>query len=112
MLLRRGDIVLTDFTPARHAEVNYIRPAVVVTNNNVNAFSNVVMVTPLTSNIDRIYGFELFLPSRRTGLDRDSKAQIQLTRHININRISKIIGIVPEDLLFELDKLLREHLAL
>lgn len=112
MLLRRGDIVLTDFTPAREAEVNYVRPAIVITNNNVNAFSNVVMLTPLTRNINKIYAFELFLPLNRTGLDRDSKAQIQLSRHVNINRIVKSIGLVPEDLVLELDKRLREHLAL
>lgn len=112
MLLRRGDIVLTDFTPAREAEVNYTRPAIVITNNNVNAFSNVIMLTPLTSNVDKVYSFELFLPLNRTGLDRDSKAQIQLSRHVNINRIIKSIAFVPEDLMIELDKRLREHLAL
>ncbi len=112
MLLRRGDIVLTDFTPARIGEVNYIRPAIVVSNNNVNAFSSIVMVTPLTSNINKIYGFEIFLPLNRTNLDRDSKAQIQLTRHVHINRITKTLGFIPEDLIYELDNRLREHLAL
>ncbi len=112
MLLRRADIVLTDFTPARMGEVNYIRPAIVVSNNNVNAFSSIVMVTPITSNLNKVYAFELFLPLNRTNLDRDSKAQIQLTRHVHINRLTKTLGFIADDLVYELDKRLREHLAL
>jgi mRNA interferase MazF len=112
MLLRRGDVVLTNFTPARDAEADYIRPAIVVSNNHVNAFAPVVMVVPLTSNVAKFYASDLFLPLNRTGLDRDSKAQVELMRHVNTNRIIKPLGFVPPDLMEELDQHLREHLAL
>ena len=112
MLLRRGDIVLTDFTPARSAEANYVRPAIVVSNNNVNAFAPAVTVVPLTSNVDAIYASQVLLPLQRTGLDRDSKAQIELLRHINLGRISKTLGVMPPDLMRGVDQRLREHLAL
>lgn len=112
MLLRRGDIVLTNFTPAGDAEANYIRPAVIVSNNHVNAFAPVVMVVPLTSNVAKLYPSDLFLPLHRTGLDRDSKAQVELMRHVNVNRIIKPLGLAPPDLMEQLDQRLREHLAL
>lgn len=112
MLFRRGDIVLTDFTPARDAEADYIRPAIIVSNNHVNAFAPAVMVVPLTSNAAKLYASDLFLPLNRTGLDRDGKAQVELMRHVNTNRIKKALGVVPSDLMAELDQRLREHLAL
>ncbi len=112
MLLRRGDIALTDFTPARSAEANYVRPAIVVSNNNVNTFAPAVMVVPLTSNLDKLYASQVFLPAERTGLDRDSKAQVELLRHVNLGRVSKTLGAVPPEFMQAIDQRLREHLAL
>ena len=112
MLLRRGDVVLVDFSPARAAEANYTRPAVVVTNNQANTFAPVVMVVPLTSNLTKIYPVQLFLPAERSGLDRDSKAQVELLRHVTLERIQKLLSHLPTDLMAQLDVRLRDHLAL
>jgi mRNA interferase MazF len=112
VLLRRGDVVLIGFAPARPAEADYVRPAVVVTNNQANAFAPVVTVVPLTSNVTKIYPVQLFLPAQRSGLDRDSKAQVELLRHASLERIQKTLGRLPDDLMAQLDARLREHLAL
>ncbi len=112
MLLRRGDIVLIDFAPTRPAEADYVRPAVIVTNNQANAFAPVVMVVPLMSNLEKDYPVQLFLPAERSGLDRDSKAQVELLRHVTLQRIQKTLGHLPADLMAQLDMRLREHLAL
>lgn len=111
-LVRRGDILLTNFEPAREGEANRIHPAVVVTNNAANAIAPVIVVVPLTSNIERIYPFELALPNNRTGLNLDSKAQVQLVRAVSLTRLLRRLGQVPLDLMLELDGRLREHLAL
>ena len=103
---------MVDFAPARGAEANYTRPAIVVTNNQANAFAPVVTVVPLTSNVERVYPMQLFLPSNLTGLDRDSKAQVELLRHVSLGRVLKILGQIPESLMDELDGRLCEHLAL
>ena len=105
-------MVLVDFAPARPAEADYIRPAVVVTNNQANAFAPVVMVVPLTSNVTKIYPMQLFLPAERSGLDRDSKAQVELLRHVTLERIQKTLSYLHDDLMAQLDICLREHLAL
>ena len=112
MLLRRGDIVLVDFAPSRPNEADYLRPAVVATNNQANALAPVVIVVPLTSNLATVYPMQLFLPAERTGLDRDSKAQVELLRHVTLGRIQKVLGYLPTDLMAQLDIRLREHLAL
>lgn len=110
--IRRGDILLIDFAPALVGEANYTRPAVVMTNNIANTESPAIVVIPLTSNLERVYPFELLIPLERSGLDRDSKAQTQFIRHVSTARIRKALGYLPEDLMTELEGRLRVHLAL
>jgi len=111
-MFRRGDIVLVDFNPARAGEAAKVRPAVVVSNDVANTLAPVVVVVPLTSNLNRVYPVEVVLPARRTGTERDSKAQVQLIRHVSKSRLIKVIGHVPEDLMAEIDLRLRELLGL
>jgi mRNA interferase MazF len=110
--LRRGHIVLADFSPARPGEADFVRPAIVVTNDVANARAPVAVVVPLSSNLERVYPFQVLLVSEQTGLDRDSKAQIELLRHISKERVTRILGVIPDLLMREVDQRLREHLAL
>jgi mRNA interferase MazF len=112
VLLRRGDIVLVDFDPAQAAEAAKTRPAVIVSNNIANSHAHVITVIPLTTSLSRVYPHEMVLPVARTGLDNDSKTQVHLIRHVSKTRIRKTLGHVPEDLMQQLDGLLREHLSL
>lgn len=111
-LIRRGDILLIDFAPAREGEANYTRPAVVMTNNTANLHSPAIVVIPLTGNTERVYPFELLIPVERSGLDRDSKAQPQFIRHVSVSRVQKPLSHLPEDLMAQLERRLKEHLAL
>lgn len=111
-LIRRGDILLIDFAPARDGEANFIHPAVVITNNAANLNGNSIVVVPLTSNTERVYPFQVLLPTERTGLTKDSKAQVELLRSVAVSRVRRSLGFVPDDLMGELDARVREHLAL
>ena len=112
MSLSRGDIILVDFEPARPTEANKVRPSVLVTNNQANRHGTNVMVVPLTSNVSKVYPFQLSLPAERTGLGRDSKAQVELTRSVSRGRLGEKVGWVPENLLELLDEKLKLHLDL
>ena len=112
MLLRRGDIVLADFDPAQRGEAAATRPAIVITNNIANELAEVIVVVPLTTNLERTYPYELMLPNNRTGLDHDSKVQVQYVRHLHKRRIKKSIGYVPPDLMEHIDTRIRTHLGL
>ncbi|WP_420595567.1 type II toxin-antitoxin system PemK/MazF family toxin [Deinococcus sp.] len=111
-LIRRGDIFLVDFSPARSNEANFTRPAVVMTNNAANAQNVVITVVPLTSNVQRVYSFQLLLPNERTDLDADSKAQVEQLRSVALSRVLRRLGHVPEDLMTQLNERVRLHLAL
>jgi len=115
--MRRGEICLVDLEPVRGAEANKRRPAVIVTNDGANLSAQrlgrgVVTVVPVTSNITRVYPFQVFLPASDSGLDQDSKAQAEQIRSVDVARIGARVGILPRELLMLLDEALRIHLAL
>lgn len=115
--MQRGEIRLVDLDPARGAEANKVRPAVVVSNDGANATAQhlargVITVVPVTSNTERVYPFQVLLPSAVTGLDRDSKAQAEQIRSVAVERVGARVGVVPGEHLASLDEAIRLHLAL
>ena len=116
-LLRRGQIVLASFDPGVGTEVRKTRPVVVVSNNTANAAAirhtrSTVTVVPVTSNTERVWPFQVLLPAAASGLDRDSKAQVEQVRTIAVARIVRPVGWVPAELMGAIDEALRLHLAL
>ena len=115
--MRRGDIHLVDFEPAHGAEVDKERPAVIVSNDVGNAVASrlgrgVITVVPLTSNVARVLPFQVLLPANRTGLHKDSKAQGEQIRSMDVGRVGQRLGLVPHALLAKLEDAIRIHLDL
>ena len=115
--MRRGDIRLVDLEPVRGAEANKQRPAIIVSNDGANSTAQrlgrgVVTVVPVTSNIERVYPFQVLLVARDTGLAADSKAQAEQVRSIAVERIGPRVGTLTAELQAALDEALRLHLAL
>lgn len=113
----RGEIRLTDLEPARAGEANKRRPAIIVSNDKANAIAarlgrGVVTVAPVTSNIARVFPFQVLLPAEETGLLGDSKAQAEQVRSISVERLGPVIGRLPTQLMAQLDDALRLHLQL
>ena len=115
--MRRGEIRLVDLEPVRGAEANKRRPAVVVSNDGANATAarlgrGVITVVPVTSNVARVYPFQVLLRAADTGLQRDSKAQAEQVRSVAVERVGDRVGTVPADEMSAVDEALRLHLAL
>ena len=115
--MRRGDIVAVSLDPARGSEAAKTRPAVVVSNDAANATATrlargVVTVVPITSNVARVYPFQVLLRADQTGLRQDSKAQAEQIRSVAVERIGRRLGMLPTAAMAELDEALRIHLAL
>jgi mRNA interferase MazF len=113
----RGEIRLIDLEPTKGSEANKVRPAVIVSNDGANNRADrlgrgVVTVVPVTSNVARVYPFQVLLPSSETGLPRDSKAQAEQIRSVDVERIGARVGAVKGEHLAALDEALRLHLAL
>lgn len=115
--MRRGEIRLVDFEPARGAESNKIRPAVIVSNDGANAVAErmgrgVLTVVPVTSNTARVYPFQVLLPADECGLVRDSKVRAEQVRAVDIGRIGRRVGRLPATRMAELNAAVRLHLGL
>ena len=115
--MRRGDVVTVNLDPAVGSEARKIRPAVVVSNDVADATAarlgrGVITVVPVTSNIARIYPFQVLLLASQTGLARDSKAQAEQVRSVAVERIGTRMGRLPAAVMRELDDALRVHLSL
>ncbi|MDP2350656.1 MAG: type II toxin-antitoxin system PemK/MazF family toxin [Chloroflexota bacterium] len=115
--MRRGDIHGVDLDPARGSESNKRRPAVIVSNDAANLAARrlgrgVVTVVPVTSNLDRLYPFQVLLPAADTGLARDSKAQAEQVRSVAVERVGTRLGVVPQTTMHAIDEALRLHLGL
>ena len=113
----RGEIRLVDLDPTRGSEASRRRPAVIVSNDGANSTATrlgrgVVTVIPITSNIQRVYPFQVLLPAAATGLDQDSKAQAEQVRSVAVERVGQQIGQVPANIMLDIDEALRLHLAL
>jgi len=98
-------------------EAHKRRPGVIVSNDGANVAAErtgqgVITIVPVTSNISRVYPFQVLLRANLTGLEHDSKAQAEQVRSISVERLGIAIGEVPPELMTELDEALRLHLAL
>ncbi len=115
--MHRGEIRLTDFGRALSSETTDTRPAVIVSNDGANTTAarlgrGAITVVPMTSNVARVYPFQVLVTKDESGLDRDSKAQAEQVRTISIERVRDRLGSVPPNRMLELDEALRLHLSL
>jgi mRNA interferase MazF len=115
--MRRGEIRLVDLDPARGSEANKLRPAVIVSNDRANAAAErsgrgVVTVVPVTSNVSRVFPFQVLIPDGVAGLRVHSKAQAEQVRSVAVDRLGVALGRVPADVMRRIDAALRVHLGL
>lgn len=113
----RGEIRLVDFDPVLPDEEARTRPAVIVSNDGANTRAarlgrGIVTVLPLTSSVDRVYPFQVLLPTDDTGLPVSSKVQAEQVRSVSVSQIGAQIGSVPAPLMLDVDEAIRLHLAL
>ena len=85
--MKRGEIYFANLDPAVGDEIQKRRPVLIVSNNANNNVAETVTVVPITSNITKIYPFEVFLDAKETNLLKSSKAQCHQVRTISKTRI-------------------------
>jgi mRNA interferase MazF len=113
----RGEIRLVDFGETLPGESANLRPAVIVSNDGANSTAarlgrGVVTVAPITSNVNRVHPFQVFVPAHDSGLERDSKVQAEQVRSVSLERLRRALGSVPAPRMLSADEALRLHLSL
>jgi len=111
--MRRGEIYYADLSPTVGSEINKRRPVLIVSNDANNRAATTVTVLPITSNVSRIYPFEIHLSPKDSGLPKPSKAQAQQIRTISKERIrGDALGRLDAALMRKTVDALRLHLDL
>lgn len=111
--MKRGDIYFAELSPTRGSEIAKRRPVIIVSNDANNRVATTVTVVPVTSNVNKVYPFEVFLPAGDSGLPKDSKAQAQQVRTLSKARLTGArAGKLVKPKLEMLEQALRLHLGL
>ncbi len=111
--MRRGEIYFADLSPTVGSEINKRRPVLVVSNDANNRAASTVTVLPITSNVSKVYPFEISLSSRESGLPKPSKALAQQIRTIAKERLrGDPLGRLNVALKRKADDAMRLHLDL
>ncbi|RPI71734.1 MAG: type II toxin-antitoxin system PemK/MazF family toxin [Geobacteraceae bacterium] len=108
-LIKQGDVFLVNFGPSMGAEVKKIRPAVVVSNDINNEYSPIVSIAPITSNVTRVYSFEVEIPAGTAGLTSRSKIMVNQTRAVDKLRLVQFIGSLPAASMTQVKAALKLH---
>ena len=106
-----------DLDSVRGNEANQRRPVVIVSNDGANREAEqlgrgVVTVVPISSNVSRVFAFQVLFPAARGPLRRDSKAQAEQIRSLSVARLGRPVGRLPADLLADVDDAIRLQLSL
>ncbi|MDO8746558.1 MAG: type II toxin-antitoxin system PemK/MazF family toxin [Thermodesulfovibrionales bacterium] len=110
--MTRGEIYLVDFAPSVGAEIRKKRPALIISCNEANKHLRTVIVIPFSSKIDKVYPFEVLVKKEAGGLDVDSKLKVTQMRSVDKTRLKKYVGTLNDDILEELEKAIKLHLAM
>ncbi|MBW4680130.1 MAG: type II toxin-antitoxin system PemK/MazF family toxin [Microcoleus vaginatus WJT46-NPBG5] len=111
--MKRGEIYYANLSPAVGSEMDKRRPVLIVSNDINNRVATTVTILPITSNVSRIYPFEVLLNPDDSALPKPSKVQAQQVRTISKQRIEgEPLGTLSEELMQLVDAALKLHLGL
>ncbi len=109
--MRRGEIYYANLDPTIGAEIQKKRPVLIVSNDANNKKSATLTVLPITSNVTKVYPFEVALPAKISGLKKNSKIQCQQIRTISKLRItSSAQGHADKNIMQHVQAALELHL--
>jgi mRNA interferase MazF len=107
--IKRGNVFLVNFDPTVGAEAKKTRPAAVVSNDINNSHSPIVSISPITSNVTRVYSFEVEITPGTGGLRARSKVMVNQTRAVDQIRLMKKLGNLPKEIMKQVNQALKLH---
>ena len=111
--MKRGEIWFANLNPTVGSETAKRRPVLVVSNDANNRASATITILPLTTNVTRVFPFEVALQKATAGLGKASKIQAQQIRTIARERVTgKRIGVLEAEDMRKVEAAMRLHLGL
>jgi mRNA interferase MazF len=107
-IIKRGDIYKVVLDPTVGREIKKTRRCVVISNNQQNLYSPLLIIIPTTSDMDKLYSWEVVIYSE----GKDRKILTDQIRSIDRKRIREYKGQVSYEILTKIEKALSVVLAL
>ena len=109
---RRGEIWLVRLDPTVGSEIKKNRPALIISNNIANKYSDLITALPITKKGSKVFPHEAGLPDDTLGLVKPSKVKCNQVRSIDKQRLLKLMGHVDHESLIAAEDALKLHLGL
>jgi len=109
---KRGEIYLVALDPTVGSEISKTRPALVISNDINNQYSETITVIPITSFVEKIYPFEVLIHPGKSGLSNNSKAKCNQIRTIDKMRLIKSLGKIRPEIMKTVEEATKIHLKM
>ena len=107
-IIRRGEIYWVKLDPTFGKEINKTRPCVVISNDRQNEYSPLIIVVSITSDLEKIYPFEVVI---ELGLGK-GKVLTDQVRSLDKKRLGDRIGQINELIMTEISEKMKRVMAL
>jgi len=111
-VIRRGEVYWVDFRGSIGAEIQKIRPGVVISDDGHNDHMSTVTVAPLSSASGWILPNEAAVPEGLIGDGRRARVKAHQLRAVDKRRLGKKLGALPLGAMADVDASLRIHSGL
>jgi mRNA interferase MazF len=113
LIVKRGDVYYADLSPVIGSEQGGIRPVLIIQNNIGNKYSPTVIVSAITSQINKAkLPTHIEISSQDFSLPKDSVVLLEQIRTIDKKRLKEKIGKFDIKLMTEVDDCLKISLGL
>jgi mRNA interferase MazF len=91
--MKHGDVYLVDLDPQHRTEVGEVRPALIISVDEMNDHPPRVIIAPISSYVSRMYRNEMLIPIIG-GLKKESKVMLNQIQSIDKGRLKERLGQV------------------
>jgi len=110
MEVHEGEIFWANMDPTVGVEIKKKRPVVIVSNEWINQFSQLVVVIPTTTSTQKVSPSHVFIPAGQGGLKELSKALTEQIRAIDKSRLLQRLGKLEQEYMLKLHEAIRNTL--
>ena len=108
MIIKRGEIWLSDLNPTRGSEQAGTRPVLIFQNNLINKYTTTILAIPLTTNLRRAsLPSCLQISKGEGGLTSDSVALCHQLRVLDKTRLMRKLGAVSQKTISAIESCVR-----
>jgi len=113
VIARRGDVFYADLSPVIGSEQGGTRPVLVVQNDIGNRYSPTVIVSAITSQIEKAkLPTHVELPSDVSGLEKNSVILLEQVRTVDKRRLKEKVSHMDDEFMAMVDTALAISLGL